>query len=295
MTTKSRAELALFGITFIWGGTFPIVKIAMVDVSPILMIAIRFAVASSVLLLFFRRRIFPIPRASVYKGAVLGLFLFLGFVAQNIGLTITTASKSAFITGMMVLFVPVLQYFVERRPPLFGNLAGVAVVTAGLWFLTSPEGSSLNTGDALTVVCALFFAGYIIYLDIISKEMTTLQLLFVQMTATAVYAVAATALFETPHFAWTGNVVAMLLYLTILATLFTTAVQTRFQKDTTPTRTVVIFSIEPVVASILAYFILGEQIGSMGAVGGALIIGGVLLSQLSDGIPGLNRPVIFQL
>ena len=105
------------------------------------------------------------------------------------------------------------------------------------------------------------------------------------------YAVAATAIFETPYFAWTTGAVASLLYLTFLATLFTTAVQTRFQKDTTPTRAVVIFSIEPVIASILAYFILGEQLGSLGVVGGALIIGGVLLSELSDGIPGLNRPV----
>jgi len=291
VTSKTRAELALLGSTFIWGGSFPVVKIGMVDVSPILMIAIRFVIASCVLLLFFRRRIFPIPRAAVYKGALLALFLFLGFVAQNIGLTITTASKSAFITGMMVLFVPVLQYVVERRPPLIGNVAGVVVVAVGLWLLTSPEGSSLNAGDALTVVCAVLFAGYIIYLDIISKEIATLQLLFVQMAATAVYAVAATVVFETPYFAWTTGAVASLLYLTFLATLFTTAVQTRFQKDTTPTRAVVIFSIEPVIASILAYFILGEQLGSLGVVGGALIIGGVLLSELSDGIPGLNRPV----
>ena len=291
MTSKTRAELALLGSTFIWGGSFPVVKIGMADVSPILMIAIRFVIASCVLLLFFRRRIFPIPRAAVYKGALLALFLFLGFVAQNIGLTITTASKSAFITGMMVLFVPVLQYVVERRPPLIGNVAGVVVVAVGLWLLTSPEGSSLNAGDALTVVCAVLFAGYIIYLDIISKEIATLQLLFVQMAATAVYAVAATVVFETPYFAWTTGAVASLLYLTFLATLFTTAVQTRFQKDTTPTRAVVIFSIEPVIASILAYFILGEQLGSLGVVGGALIIGGVLLSELSDGIPGLNRPV----
>jgi drug/metabolite transporter (DMT)-like permease len=98
-------------------------------------------------------------------------------------------------------------------------------------------------------------------------------------------------LFENAYFAWTQGSVLTLLYLTFLATLFTTAVQTRFQKDTTPTRAVVIFSIEPVIASVLAYAILGEQIGSLGVVGGALIIGGVLLSEFSDGIPGLNRPV----
>ncbi len=278
-------------MTFVWGGTFPIVKIGMNYVSPVLLIAIRFTVATVVLLLFFHRRIFPIPRASIVKGAVLSLFLFIGFVAQNIGLTVTTASKSAFITGMMVIFVPLLQFVIERRLPKIGNIAGVVIVAAGLWFLTSPVGAGLNAGDALTLVCAVLFAVYIVYLDVISKEMTPMQLVFLQMICPAVFALIATLGFETPVFHWSGEGIGALLYLTFLATLLTTYGQTRFQKDTTPTRAVVIFSIEPVIASIMAALILGEQIGALGILGGALIISGVLVSELSDAIPWLNRSV----
>jgi drug/metabolite transporter (DMT)-like permease len=286
---KTRAELALVAMTFLWGGTFPIVKIGMLYVSPVLLVAIRFVVATGVLLLIFRRRIFPIPAAAIIKGSVLSLFLFIGFVAQNIGLTITTASKSAFITGMMVLFVPLLQIVIERRLPKVGNLVGVGVVSAGLWLLTSPSGSELNAGDALTLVCSVLFGVYIVYLDVVSREMTPIQLVFLQMSTTALFAVIATFLFETPVFHWSGEGIAALVYLTFLATLLTTYVQTRYQKDTTPTRAVVIFSIEPVIASICAALILGEHIGALGAVGGGLIISGVLLSELSDLIPGLNR------
>ena len=276
-------------MTLIWGGTFPIVKLGMEFVSPVLLVAIRFSIGTLILLTFFRKRIFPLPAGAIAKGSVLALFLFLGFVAQNIGLTITTASKSAFITGLMVLFVPLLQIVIEKRAPKIGNIVGILVVVCGLWLLTSPEGSALNSGDALTLVCSVLFAVYIVYLDVISREMSALQLLFMQMAATTVYAVAGALVFESMYFIYDIRSIAGLLYLTLLATLLTTWVQTRFQKETTPTRAVVIFSIEPVVASILSYFMLGEVLGPAGVIGGALIIGGVLVSELSDNIPLLNR------
>ncbi len=291
VTTKTRAEIALAGTTFLWGGTFAVVKIGMEDISPILLIAVRFVIAVLALLLIARRRIFPIPASAVRKGVALGFFLFLGFVTQNIGLTITTASKAAFITGMMVLFVPVLQFVIERRAPMLGNALGIAVVAVGLWFLTSPAGSEFNSGDALNLVCSILFAIYVVYLDVVSKEMTTEQLLFLQLSTIAVFSIVAVVLFETPRFAVTTNSLLSLGYLTILAALFTTWVQTRFQKDTTPTRAAVIFSVEPVIASGIAYVLLGETLGPLGVLGGALILAGVLLSELSDSIPILDRPL----
>ena len=291
MTAKSKAEAALAATTVIWGGTFAAVKLGMEDISPIALVAVRFAAATIVLLAFLHKKIFPIPLAAVQKGSLLGLFLFLGFVTQNIGLTVTTASKSAFITGMMVLFVPMLQFVIERRAPKLGNLLGVAVVSAGLWFLTSPVGSAFNVGDALTLVCAVLFAIYIVYLDVISKEMTTHQLLFLQISSMAIYSILGVLFFETPRLVFRTQSVLVLLSLTLLATVWTIWVQTRVQTDTTPTRAVVIFSVEPVIASGVAYLLLGETLGALGLLGGALIIAGVLISELSDGIPLLNRAV----
>jgi drug/metabolite transporter (DMT)-like permease len=175
--------------------------------------------------------------------------------------------------------------------PKIGNVLGVAAVAAGLWFLTSPAGASFNAGDALTVVCAVFFAVYIIYLDIISKEMTTEQLVFLQMTSVAVFSWIVVACFETPVFIVSTSSLLAMGYLTFLATLLTTWVQTRYQKDTTPTRAVVIFSIEPVIASVIAAVLLGEALGTLGTIGGGLILAGVLVSELSDGIPVLNRAI----
>jgi drug/metabolite transporter (DMT)-like permease len=290
VTVKTRAEGVLIALTIIWGSTFVIGKIVLQNLSPLQMIALRFTISSVFFLAFFSRRIFPLTRRQIIRGGILGIFLFLGFVAQTVGLTVTTASKSAFITAMMVVIVPLLQVIIERRPPKIGNIAGVAVVSAGLWLLTSPSGSSFNAGDALTLLCAVLFAIYIVYIDVVAHDMSALQLTFLQMATNGVLALGATLAFDSvPPRLPAGTLVAVL-YLTVFATILTTFLQTRFQKETTPTRAAIIFTIEPVVAAVTAAIFLGEQVGVGGAVGGGLIMGGVLLSELSEGIPLLNRP-----
>jgi len=291
VTAKNRAEGVLLALTMIWGSTFVVGKIVLQNLSPLQTIAVRFTLSALFLLVFYSRRIFPLSGRQVIRGSILGIFLFLGFVAQTVGLTLTTASKSAFITGLMVVFVPLLQVLIERRAPKLGNIAGVAVVSAGLWLLTSPSGSSFNGGDALTLVCAVLFAVYIVYIDVVAHDMSAMQLTFLQMAVNAVLAVGSTLVFDRIPSAVPAGTVVGILYLTVFATVLTTFMQTRYQKDTTPTRAAVIFTIEPVFAAFSAAAVLGEQIGVGGAMGGGLIIGGVLLSELSDGIPVLNRTV----
>jgi drug/metabolite transporter (DMT)-like permease len=289
VTSKSRAEVFLLATTLIWGNTFIAMKFILSDSTPLANIAVRFTAAALIFLLMFRGRLFPFPKSHILKGSILGLFLYLGFASQNVGLVYTTASKSAFITGMMVVFVPLLQIIIERRSPKLGNIAGVVVVATGLWFLTSPEGSGFNIGDALTIVCAFVFGLYIVYLDVLSKEMTTERLTFMQIASTGIFAWIGVAFFEHPVVSLEPRSLMSLIYLTLLATVVTTYVQTRYQKDTTPTRAVLIFSIEPVITAISAYFVLGERLGAMGMMGGGMIIAGVLISELSDNIPLLNK------
>lgn len=291
MTTRARAESALFATALIWGGTFVITKVGLIEVSPVLMVVIRFSVTSLFFLLLFANRILPIPPSAFFKGMLLGVFLCVGFLTQTTGLVYTSASKSAFITGTMVFFTPLLQLLVGRKPLMRGNMVGVVVALAGMWLLTSPEGAEFNRGDALTLLCAFMYGCYIVYLDRISHEMSTLQLTFLQSATTSVLALGGLVLLETPVLSVTARSIAALAYLTFLATMLTTYLQTRFQKHTTPTRTVIIFALEPVCAALLAYVVLGEEIGPLGIVGGALIVCGLLVSQLSDVIPMLNREV----
>lgn len=289
MTGKARAEGVLLCITIIWGTTFALGKVVLEDVTPLQMISFRFTLSTILLLALFFRSIFPLRLDQALKGGLLGLFLFLGFVVQTIGLSITSASKSAFITGMVVVFVSLLQIIVGRRPPKFGNILGVMIVTLGLWFLTSPEGAAFNAGDAFTLACAVLFAMYMVYLDVISREMSAVQLTFLQVGTNALLAIGAMSIFESAPLRLTPFNTVALVYLALFATVITTFMQTKYQKDTTPTRAAIIFTMEPVFASVIAAVFLGEHLGFLGITGGALIVTGVLVSELSDYIPLLNK------
>jgi drug/metabolite transporter (DMT)-like permease len=282
LTKKTQAELLLFATTFIWSGTFIVVKWGLGDISPFLLNAFRFSIAALLFFIPFSRHILQIDRHTLCKGTYLGLLLFLGFATQTLGLEYTTASNSAFITGMMVIFTPFFQVLIEKRMPQPTHLMGVVIVLVGLWLLTSPSGAGFNPGDGLTLLCAMIFGLYIVTLDIVSKEHDILHLTFVQFLASAALGWLCTGVFEVPYFRPTANLLWALTYLSILATLLTTYVQTRFQRDTTPTRAVLIFTIEPVWVAILGALLLQERLGLLGMVGGGLIIAGILISELSN-------------
>lgn len=282
MKARTRAELYLLSITLIWGSTFVITKGALQDVSPFLYTALRFTTAALLLGMLAIRAVAQTTRGSFTKGGILGVLLFVGFILQTVGLQYTSASKSAFITGMLVVLTPICQIVIERRPPQLGNLLGIVLVTIGLYLLTSPEGSEFNIGDLLTLGCALCFALYIVYLDIFSQEHNPIQLTFHQSLVSGLLAFLGVLVYEEVVWKPTPQLLGALAYLTVFATLIALFVQVKYQKDTTPTRAAVIFSVEPVFAAIFAYFFAGEVIGAIGAVGGGLIVTGMLVSELSD-------------
>lgn len=292
MTTRSRAELALFATTFIWGSTFVVVKAGSGDISPSLFIVLRFGIGALLFALFLLPQIRTITFTTFKKSVILGAMLGSGILLQNHGIYHTTASKSAFITGLMVIFTPIAQLILERRPPKVGNIIGIIVVTIGLYLLTSPKGSEINSGDILVLISAAIFGIYIVYLDIFTKGENVLHIAFIQVTMTTLTALIIVP-FETIVFEPTNQLLLSLLYMGICATVLTTYIQTRYQKDTTPTRAVIIFTIEPVIAAVLAYVVLNEVMGISGIVGAIVIVGGIFISEFFDGMLerfGVNEP-----
>jgi drug/metabolite transporter (DMT)-like permease len=297
LNARRRAEFYLLSITVVWGSTFVITKSLLEENSPLFYTAIRFLLGSLLLIALFPRRLTRISRSTLMRGSLLGLLLYAGFVVQTVGMQYTTASKSAFFTGMLTVLTPLVQIAVQRFYPAgrkqlkIGNLLGVVAAGAGLYLLTSPAGSRFNKGDALTLVCALFFACYIVYLDLVSDEPDKLRLSFVQFLFCAVVGMPVALLFEQVRAASSGAYILSLLYLTIVATVIAMWVQNRYQGDTSPTRAAVIFAVEPVVAAVFAYFVRGELIGLAGILGGAMIVGGLLISEFSDALPVLSRAI----
>lgn len=299
MKQQYRAELLLLLITFIWGGTFSIVKTALENASPLIFLGIRFGISTILYFFFFPYSVKDFDRQTLKHGFVIAFFLFAGFAFQTVGLKYTTASKSGFITGMLVIFTPLAQVLIEKKPPKPGNLVGIVLVTFGLLLLTSKESSIENfvyslgrdftIGDFLTLLCAIMFALYIVYLDIYSRQHQTSKLVFIQLAVTSIFSFLISPIFDDVKLKFDLQLGIALLYTSILATIFATYIQTEYQKFTTPTRAAIIFTMEPVFAGIIARIFLGEKFAPLAVLGSALMVSGLLISELSDVIFGNGK------
>jgi drug/metabolite transporter (DMT)-like permease len=279
---RRKSETVLIIITLIWGGTFVVIKGALDDASPLFFVGVRFLLATAILTPFMLTKLKGFTKPVIQSGMILGTIMFLGFSSQTLGLQYTTASKSAFITGLAVVFTPLLQMGIEKRMPRPANIIGVVLVVIGLYFLTSPAGQSFNVGDGLTLGCAFFFALYIVYIDVFSKKYSIMHLVYLQIVTVMMLSFIFTAGTESIRFNMTGNLLFALAYTAVLATVVNTYLQTEYQRYTTPTRAAIIFTLEPVFAATLAFIVLHEILGLQGVIGGAIIVGGLIVSELSD-------------
>jgi len=296
---KYLGEGALLLMTIIWGGTFVIVKESLSDVSPLLFVGVRFGIAAIIVSFYFLVKGIRPESNSIKSGVFLGILLFLGFFFQTNGLKITSATKSGFITGSLVVMVPLFQTIFEKRLPSKGAQIGTVLVFLGLLFLSS-SGSSLkefvsdlgtnfNFGDWLTLICAMFFALHVVFIDIISPKYRFLDLLLLQLVTVSILSFLMSGLFglsglEKLQFGLTKESIVGILYTSLLATLVNFSLQTKYQKVVSPTKAGIIYSFEPIFAAIFAFFLLNEKITNFGLVGSALIFLGLITAEVFDNI-----------
>jgi drug/metabolite transporter (DMT)-like permease len=289
---KYTGEIALLFNTLIWGGTFALIKNAFTDISPLLFLGLRFSIAALIFLPFAYAALKKTNKQTLIAGSVLGFFYFTGFAAQTLGLNLTTATKSGFITGTFVVFIPILQLIIEKRKPKWFNILSVFLVLVGLIMLSSKGanvvdfikqlGSDFNLGDLLTLLCALLFAFQVVYVDVFTKKYEYLPMVFVQLLITGLGGFILSFLFsitslETVKLTINKTVVIAILYTAIFASIIATVIQLKFQKLVTPTKAGIIFSIEPIFAAVFAYFLLSEKISNFGLAGCVLIFIGLIV------------------
>jgi drug/metabolite transporter (DMT)-like permease len=213
------------------------------------------------------------------RGAILGFFFFIGFTLQSMGLEYTTTSRSAFITELLVLFTPILYFIFYRRLPSRYTLTGAALVLAGLYYLTSPDGFiDWNRGDWLTLACAVAFSAYIIGVGAWSNAETRRPLATLQSLTVALLALPM-AVSKGIYIPPTLDLWLALLYLTLPGTVFVIMLQMRFQPLTTPSRAGVIFALEPVFATFYAFMLALEPLSARGVLGAVIVTAGVVWSE----------------
>lgn len=292
---KYTGELALIFNTLIWGATFALIKNALTDISPLLFVGLRFGLATLIFFPFVYSHLKNTNKKTIIAGSILGVFYFAGFVTQTLGLNLTTATKSGFITGTFVIFIPIIQLLIEKRKPKWFNLVGVVFVLFGLVILSSKGdnafeffkqlGSDFNLGDLFTLICALLFAFQVVYVDIFTKKYDYLPMVFTQLLITGLgglifsFLLSATAI-EEVKFVINVSVVSSILYTAIFASILATIIQLKYQKTVSPTKAGIIFSIEPIFSAVFAYFLLSEKISNFGLIGCVLIFFGLIVSEI---------------
>lgn len=279
-------DSSLVFMTLIWGATFIMVKRALADASTLLFLTIRFASAAFVLALIFRGYWRKNSRAgnlqiSIRGGVLAGLCLFSGYVFQTVGLRYTSASKAAFITGFTTPLVAVLSAIVYRRAPQLIELIGVAVAFLGMGMMTIPSDRfQISGGDLLVSGCAVAYALHILVTGRFAGQVN-MGIFMVTQIATGAAVGGATFWWAEPvRLHWSLPLIAALAVTSLLATALGFSIQTWAQRWSSPTRTALFFTMEPVFAWITSYLLAGEVLSGRGAVGAALILAGVLLVEL---------------
>ncbi|HEY3990486.1 MAG TPA: DMT family transporter [Acidobacteriaceae bacterium] len=276
----------------IWGSTFVVVKDALRDASPLLFNLLRMVIATLVLAAIYHRDLRRLKRSYLAAGAVVGLCLAAGYSFQTAGLARTTPAKSAFITGLIVVIVPLLCAFPALRPatmrrPSLSAFAGAGMAFAGILLLTTPAHTpwsallgSINAGDLLTLVCALGFALHVVALAHVSPRLPLGALAVLQLAFCTLIMAVALPVFERPRLDLSPRLITALLITGVMATAVAFTVQSWAQQRLSATRTALILSLEPVFAFLTSYLFYGERLSARASLGALLILGGIGLTEL---------------
>ena len=312
MRLKSNlaADGALVLTTLVWGTTFFMAKDILESWPPLAYMAARFGLAAVVLVALFWRLIARANRAEWRAGATLGVLMGTGFALQAVGQVYTTASKSAFVTGLTTPLVPFVAFALLRARPSKENLIGVALATfGGLLILAPQDDAGVNFGDLVTLVSITMFALHMTLLSVYARRFDVRRLTVLQVVSIAALVVsvwlslrACVWLFgagmlpefvvrESAPLTLGTRVAVQLVYLAVVATVAVFFLWTWGQSRTTATHAAVIFSLEPVFATFFAVLARGpeEWLGGRGWAGAGLVFAGIVVSELRWGGRGGAR------
>lgn len=274
----------------VWGSTFALMKDLLSSLDTFALLSFRFGMATIVLAAYFvavRKRL---SKDEIWQGFLLGLLLFAVFFTQVYGLNFTSATNSALITGLYVIFTPVLAALVLRNVPSRRIQVAVLLSFLGLWLLTGAS-TSFNIGDAFTLLTAIFVAANLIYASKYVQKSDPLSLVLVQMATTAALSIVLMLAHGTaPKALPPIGILGALAYLAIFATVLAYLAVTHAQKEIDSSKVALILIMEPVFAAIFGVLMLHEPLGINQLFGGGAIIAAMLIAESKE--RGAPKPLV---
>jgi len=283
MNSLVRARAAMICATVIWGATFVVVHDALNDLPVFHLLTFRFLLGALVLApLLLRQRRTDTRPLPIRTWLSVGVAIFAGYSLQTYGLIWTTPARSAFVTGLAVVFVPVIAWLVRREPIRPSVLIGATTAVLGLFALFRPGlgGSSINLGDLLTLGCAVAFACHVLLVERSVRQGSVLRLAIYQFLVVGVLSSPSLLIHPPSSREFTRGAILAIAVTGLLATAVAFLCQLYAQRHLSATETILVLALEPVVAAIYSVAVGAETWSPAIVVGGGLVVLGMTLVQL---------------
>ncbi|AQW85006.1 putative membrane protein, putative permease (EamA domain), type 5 [Campylobacter pinnipediorum subsp. pinnipediorum] len=285
MTSRAKelySDILLFLVAIVWGVTFLPMAKALHTNGVFTILFWRFLIAFLLMLIISFKFIKKADKNSIKHGVILGLFLFMGFAVQTFALKYIPSSTVAFITGLNVVFVPFVVFVFFAKKIAIYSYMGAFLSALGLYFLSNTE-LGFTKGELLSVICALAYTLHIVLTSEFVKKSETMVLVSVQFLVVAVLSLFCAVVFEGSAIpVMNFDFITAVLVTSIFATVIAFYVQTKAQEFTSPIKTSLIFTFEPVTAGIVGYFIGKENISQTQIMGAFAILFGIIISEIGS-------------
>ena len=277
---RYKGEIILLLTSIMWGGGFIATEFSLGSMTPLQVMTIRFLIATIILCSVFFNQLKQISKSTLKKGTLAGFFLFVGFVFQTVGLKYTTVSNNAFLSAIAVIFVPIIGIFLGRKIDRYG-IIGTILTVIGIAFLTINSSlTSINIGDVLTILGAMFYAIQILLVDMFAKEEDVTVFTIVQITMCFLFSLITMLIRGDLFFNITFNSGGGVIYLAVFSTAIGLFLQVLGQKSTTETRAAIIMSTESVFGTIFAIILLNQALTIKVIIGCIIIFIAIIISEV---------------
>ena len=277
----------LLAASFFWGTTFVAQILGMEGLGPYTYAAARFALGVlfiGALWFLYRDKRAAQRRAGTFRsgfraGIPVGLAMFVGVTLQQVALLYTTAGKTAFITTVYIVLVPLAAVLLGQRVRAV-QWGGAILAFAGVYFLSAHGETTINTGDLLVLICSFFWMAQILLIDRYARAVDAIELCFMQMIVCTVGSAALAAIYES--FVWSDiwSAAVPILYAGLFSCGVAYTCQILGQAYVEPTQAAILMSTEAIFAAVAGWIILGETMSGVQLLGCALLLGGALMAQV---------------
>lgn len=270
----------------IWGSGFVVTDIALQYLTPYQVMAGRFILATLILTLLFGFKLKTLTKSVLWKGTLLGMFLYLGFVLQTVGLQYTTPSKNAFLTAVNVVIVPIIAYLLYKRRIDRYEMIGSVIAIVGIGLLSIQSSMTVNIGDVLSLACAAAFAFNIFYTNLFVKKEDPILVTIVQFITASLLSVVAVLIKGDIPTSVEREEVYSILYLAVFSTTIAYLCQNKALQYTTATKAAIILSTEAFFGMLMSVLFLHEVLTGRMVTGAILIMMAILIAELK---PSFNK------